>query len=514
MKIKDLSVKWKISLPIIAIVIAGILLMGIITGEKTTALVIEEAKSRALNSYRDTVLNALTAMMVAGNIKEAKVSFLEQMSHLIDLRVIRAEALDADYGKGNPDDYPKDAIEKQVIATGNEQVLLEGEYIRGVYPYTGRANFMGRNCLGCHRVREGTVIGAISIKMPLADLLDRSRSLKRFLFAIGGVGTLLLLGTVVITISATHRPLTELTKKAKDIAEGDLDAAIVHEGNDEIGQLADALNAMRIKLKEVVAEVKAASDLVGSECRNLSSSSEAVSQGAAIQASSIEEVSASMKHMVSIITQTEDNARQTAMIAQKSTGEAQESGRAVSKTVNDMKSIAGKISIIEQIARQTNLLALNAAIEAARAGEHGKGFAVVASEVRKLAERSQAAAGEISHLSVSSVAAAEEAGRMLAMLVPDIQKTSQLVHDISIASKEQTAEAVQINSAIQQLNGVIQHNAAAAEETSATSAELLSQTEQLQGAIAFFKVGGTVKLYPQAASELDITSDVISYQIG
>jgi methyl-accepting chemotaxis protein len=192
--------------------------------------------------------------------------------------------------------------------------------------------------------------------------------------------------------------------------------------------------------------------------------------------------------MNATIRQNADNAVQTEKIARKSAVDAQESGGAVTDAVTAMKQIAQKIGIIEEIARQTNLLALNAAIEAARAGEAGKGFAVVASEVRKLAERSQTAAAEISNLSGSSVDIAVRAGTMLATLVPDIQKTAELVQEISAASKEQAGGADQINSAIQQLNRVVQQNAGAAEEMSTMAEQLSSQAEQLQSSIAFFRL--------------------------
>jgi methyl-accepting chemotaxis protein len=197
-----------------------------------------------------------------------------------------------------------------------------------------------------------------------------------------------------------------------------------------------------------------------------------------------------MEEMVSNIKQNADNAQQTDKIANKSARDAQESGKSVLEAVAAMKEIANKISIIEEIARQTNLLALNAAIEAARAGEHGKGFAVVAAEVRKLAERSQKAAAEINHLSGSTLNVSEKSGEMLGKLVPAIQRTAELVQEITAASKEQDTGAEQINKALQQLEQVIQQNASAAEEMASTTEELTGQSEQLVGALGFFHTKG------------------------
>jgi len=230
---------------------------------------------------------------------------------------------------------------------------------------------------------------------------------------------------------------------------------------------------------------------VASGSRELSASSEEMSQGASEQAASAEEVSSSMEQMSANVRQNADNAMQTEKIALKSAEDALESGNSVAKTVAAMRDIVDKISVIEDIARQTDLLALNAAIEAARAGDQGRGFAVVASEVRRLAERSQIAAGEISRLSASSVDIAEKAGEMLARLVPDIQKTAGLVQEIAASSGEQDRSAVQINQAIQQLDQVIQQNSSVSEEMASTSEELSGQADMLQDTIEFFRVGDT-----------------------
>ncbi len=320
-------------------------------------------------------------------------------------------------------------------------------------------------------------------------ILKSVAKVERILMMMGGITVILSILTAFIITRSITRPMNEAVAATKKLSGGDLTARVEVKSRDETGQLLAALNTMSGNLKEIVGDVKAASDNVASGSQQLSASSQQMSQGATEQAASVEEASSSMEQMAANIRQNADNSQQTDKIAGKAARDAQEGGEAVSQAVDAMKEIAGKISIIEEIARQTNLLALNAAIEAARAGEHGKGFAVVAAEVRKLAERSQAAAAEISDLSSSSVEVAERAGEMLKKIVPDIQKTAELVQEINAACNEQNSGAEQINKAIQQLDQVIQQNAGASEEMASTAEELASQAEQLQNAIGFFKTG-------------------------
>ncbi len=365
------------------------------------------------------------------------------------------------------------------------------------------------------------------MKKAKVDADEHYESARTMLIAAVIIALLIAASTGIYICLSISRGLARAGTLAQAVSIGDLSQDITVTSNDEIEDLVTALNGMtsnlRVtagvadliangdltvqvkrfsdkdtlgialermveKLRTVVADSLSAADNVSAGSQELSASAEELSQGATEQASSAEEASSSMEEMASNIKQNADNATQTEKIARQSATDAQASGEAVGRAVEAMRTIAEKITIVQEIARQTDLLALNAAVEAARAGEHGKGFAVVASEVRKLAERSQTAAAEISTVSSQTVKVAAEAGEMLTKLVPDIKKTAELVSEISAACREQDIGSDQINQAIQQLDKVTQQNASASEEMSATSEELAAQAEQLQASIAYFRI--------------------------
>ncbi len=291
-----------------------------------------------------------------------------------------------------------------------------------------------------------------------------------------------------ITTKQIAKPISAANNAIRSIANGNLNINVNSRSKDEIGQMIVYLKEMAEKLKNVITFVVTVSDNISAASHQLKSSSTSMSEGATQQAASAEEVASSMEEMSANIQQNNDNAQQTEKIALKAAQEVEKGSTVVNNTVDSMQTIAKKITIIGEIARQTNLLALNAAVEAARAGEHGRGFAVVAAEVRKLAERSHEAAQEIDQLTDSSVGIAIESGEMLNEVVPNIQRTAQLVQEISAASMEQSSGADQVNNAIQHLNQIVQQNAASSEEMAASAEELSSQATELKQVIAYFKI--------------------------
>ena len=277
------------------------------------------------------------------------------------------------------------------------------------------------------------------------------------------------------------------------LTNGDLTQTVDVTTKDEFGQVAYSVNTMTAKLREIVTGISENAETITLNSAEIAQASQELSQNAGTQAASAEEVSSSIEQMSAGITQNSDNARETERIAQKALESIRESSIASQQSMEAMKDIAGKISIIDEIAFQTNILALNAAVEAARAGEQGKGFAVVAAEVRKLAERSAKAASEIDKVSKEGVTISENAERLLKNIIPDIEKTAALVREIAAASSEQSTGISQINIAVQQLNNITQKYAASAEELAATSEQLASKSEELKQSIGFFKTGNENK---------------------
>lgn len=290
----------------------------------------------------------------------------------------------------------------------------------------------------------------------------------------------------------THKATKEVNRVISALAKGDLTQYYSIDSKNELKEMGDSLNKTINVLNDLIAKVISNANSIADAGNQMSFSAQQLSERAIGQASSVEEISSSMEQMTANIQQNTSNSRQTEKISTKAALEMMQSKDAVSETVQSMKLIASKISIIGEISRQTNLLALNAAVEAARAGDHGRGFSVVAAEVRKLAERSQLAASEIDEVSVRSVNIALKSGELLNEIVPVIQQTSELVQEITASSIEQSTGADQINNAIQTLNKVVQENAATAEEMAASAEELNAQSEDLQSAVSFFKIESSI----------------------
>ncbi|MBR7799260.1 cache domain-containing protein [Undibacterium fentianense] len=289
-------------------------------------------------------------------------------------------------------------------------------------------------------------------------------------------------------IATSEAGLNDIARVLAALSHGNLTQRIEHQYAGTFARLKDDVNGTAAKLAEIMSEVKDAAAALSLASEQVSATAQSLAQSSSEQAAGVDKTSAAIEEMSASVAQNTDNAKVTDGMATKASETAKKSGVAVTQSIESMRQIAAKISIIDDIAYQTNMLALNAAIEAARAGEHGKGFAVVASEVRKLAERSQVAAQEINALAERTVNISDDAGQLLSDMIPSIGRTSDLVQEIAAASEEQTQGIREINVAMNQLNQITQQNASASEELAATAEELMEQSEQLQNLMGFFQM--------------------------
>ena len=515
------ATKYKIWVQLLATIAAALLVVwtGVIIwqGHVTRQAALDQATDFSLSMHNATMAG-LTGMMVTGTVAQRDV-FLDQVKQLgsiRDVRVLRGEAVIKLFGPGTEkDDSKPDALEQQVLQTGKAIVLVEsdakGEYLRAVRPTLALKNSLGKDCTSCHATPEGTVLGAVSMKVSLdkvnASLADQR--LKSILAALITCIPVLMLIYPFIRRVVT-RPLEYCIKVASGIAKGDLTQKIDVTSSNEMGQLQQALKDMSRSLEGIVREVRMGTDSIFSASSDIASGNIDLSNRTELQASSLESTAASMAEVTSAVNKNAEHARHANELAHSASDVAQRGGTVVSGVIDTMgsinqssKRIVDIIAVIDGIAFQTNILALNAAVEAARAGEQGRGFAVVASEVRSLAKRSSDAAREIKALigdSVSKVEAGsvlvQQAGRTMSEIVKSIQSVTDIMVEISVAETDQTSGIERVGSAIDRMNEVTQQNAALVEQAAAAAQSLQDQAEHLEQVVSTFKVLGQNSTQP------------------
>jgi len=486
MKINDISLKWKTTIPIIFAIFFGVLATVIITGYSTKQIVMKEVQNSTLSGLRDSIFGSLVSMMSNSKYQENKASYIEQMKKIGDIRVVRSDALNkTKTNLTGSSSYTE--TEKEVLTSGNQKIILSGDHMQSIYPIVAKTN-----CISCHAVKEGTVLGAISISVPLTESFNRIKWLQ-LLYA--GLGLMGILGAIVMVFLifriTMHKPLMKLTNSIEIVAAGDLRVNIEQKSMDEIGILSSNMNKMLQFITGVIDKVLLSANNVVFAVDVLRSRAEKAADGAKAQANQIDQIATAAEEMSQTITDIAKNASvasETSSDAMKIAEEGKQVADGAVSTVNNVynstlelagmveklnqrvNEIGGIVTVIKDIADQTNLLALNAAIEAARAGEQGRGFAVVADEVRKLAEKTIKATVEISEKINAVQQESQQTMKSMDIASSQVTRATEYIKEVGGSLKRIVEYVEKVRDQIMQI-------ATAVDEQSATSEEVARNVE-------------------------------------